>query len=361
MSNATEYRTIADNLPPDKEMYEALLERDASYEGVFVAGIKTTGIFCRPTCSAKKPLSKNVEYFQTPREAILSGYRACKRCRPLELKDSNPEWLNYLLDAVDSDPTKRWKDGDIRRLDLHPERVRRWFKEHHSMTFHTYVRLRRLSEALGRLKRGDELARVAFETGFESLSGFRDAFMKIFGVPPGKGRTQKQMAITRITTPLGPMLAGATDDGVCLLEFVDRRMLEVQIRRVVTKLDVAATPGEHKFIERAESELQQYFAGTRKDFTVPTAAPGSDFQRACWNWLTTIPYGEVRSYADQARALDKPGAHRAVGRANGDNPVAIVVPCHRVVRSDGQLAGYGGGLWRKKRLLEIENDNNQGE
>ncbi len=341
-------------LPRESEMYDALVRRDASYEGIFIAAVKTTRIFCRPTCSAKKPAAENVEYYANPDDALQAGYRACKRCRPMEPSGQSPEWLQPLMEQVDLEPARRWKDDDVRQFGVDPERVRRWFKANHDMTFHAYHRLRRLGSALGSISQGGDLSRAAFDHGFESLSAFRDAFGLAFGVTPGRARGHAQVIVTRIMTPLGPMLAGVTDEGLCLLEFVDRRMLATQIKRLVGLLDCAIAPGDHPFLTKVGEQLDAYFTGSRTAFDLPVIVPGTDFQIRCWNWLRSIPYGQTKSYAEQAQALGVPNGRRAVGRANGVNRLSIVIPCHRVVRADGQLAGYGGGVWRKRKLIAHE-------
>jgi len=344
----------ATNLPSGSEMYRALLDRDGSYEGVFYLGVRTTGIFCRPTCAAKKPLRKNVEFFSTTREALVAGYRPCRRCTPMEPEGSTPAWIEELVAEIESDPARRWKDADLRAAGLDPTRVRRWFKHHHGMTFHAYQRARRLGLALGQIRYGEDIMNTAYDHGYESLSGFRDAFGHLFGEPPGKSRSTTHVVVTRVLTPLGPLVAGATDDGLCLLEFADRPMLETQIKRLRTYMDCAVTPGDNPHIERIQQQLTEYFDGTRTAFSVPLVVPGTDFQRQVWEALQQIPYGETRSYHDIARTIDNPKAVRAVGRANGDNRIPIVIPCHRVVRADGTLGGYGGELWRKRFLLGLE-------
>ncbi len=341
-------------LPPASEMYRALIRRDAAYEGVFVAGIRTTGIFCRPTCSAKNPREENVEYYGAPRGALLAGYRPCKRCRPMEPNGATPTWIRPLMEAVEGDPAKRWKDVDLREMEIDPSRVRRWFQANHGMTFHAYQRARRLGLALGRIRHGDDLTRAAYEHGYESVSGFRDAFARIFADTPGRSRASECITVTRLLTPLGPMVAGSVDEGICLLEFADRRMLETQFKRLKRRFGGEVVPGSSEHIERLDEELRLYFDGELHEFTVPLVYPGTEFQVACWQWLRTIPYGETRSYLEEARAIGRPSAQRAVGRTNGDNRIAIIIPCHRVVRSDGQLSGYGGGLWRKQFLIDNE-------
>jgi len=160
--------------------------------------------------------------------------------------------------------------------------------------------------------------------------------------------------LTHVTTPLGPMLLGATPEAVCLLEFTDRRMLETQLKRLESRLGCVFVPGSNDVARGLEEELGQYFAGELRVFTTPLLTPGTPFQQRVWAGLREIPHGATRSYGEQARALGSPGAVRAVARANGDNRIAIVIPCHRVVGSDGSLTGYGGGVERKRFLLELE-------
>ena len=211
-------------LPDDETLYIALLQRDSTFEGIFVAGVKTTGIFCRATCTARKPKQENVAF----------------------------------------------------------------------------------------------------------------------------------ITITKILTPLGPMLAGATDAGVCLLEFIDREMLENQLSRLKRMLCAEFIPGSNRHFESLHQQVQEYFAGTRKEFSLPLVMQGTPFQQDVWKALQAIPYGETRSYQAQAGLLGKPRAVRAVAQANGDNRISIIIPCHRVIGKDGKLVGYGGGLWRKRFLLDLE-------
>lgn len=345
-------------LPPRREMFAAFEARDPGYEGVFVTGVTTTGIFCRPTCPAKKPRPEHVEFFASPREALFAGYRPCRRCRPLEPPGRVPEWLRPLMDAVDEDPARRWRDGDLRSLGLEPDRVRRWFKAVHGMTFHAYTRARRLGLALGRIRDGERVVDAAFDHGFESLSGFNEAFRRLAGVPPTGAAEAPQVVLRRIATPLGPMVAAATDEALCLLEFADRRMLPLQLRRLKQRQAGPVVPGDNDLLSTLECELAEYFAGNRREWTIPLAAHGTPWQERVWERLQAIPHGETTTYgalaAELGRAAGNGAGPRAVGRAVGDNRIAILIPCHRVIGSDGSLTGYGGGLWRKKRLLEVE-------
>lgn len=337
-------------------MLEAFLARDSSFDGVFITGVETTGIFCRTTCTARKPRPENVRFFGSPHEALLSGYRPCKRCRPMQPRGTPPEWLQPLLDRIEDDPTRRWTDQDMRSQGLSPERVRRWFKQNHGMTFHAYSRARRLGSALGQVRNGSRVSRAAFEAGYDSLSGFQDAFKQYFGSSPSTLDGATVVEVDRLSTPLGPMLIAATADALCLLEFVDRRMLPTQVQRIRKGLEAVFVPSRNTLMDTVAEEVEEYFQGVRTEFTVPMCAPGTEFQQTVWKELERIPYGETRSYAEVAGAIGNPAAVRAVGRANGLNGLAILVPCHRVVGADGRLVGYGGGLWRKQRLLELERD-----
>jgi AraC family transcriptional regulator of adaptative response/methylated-DNA-[protein]-cysteine methyltransferase len=339
-----------------REMQRAYLDRDASYNGLFFLGVRTTGIFCRPTCPARKPLPKNVEYFQTAQAALVAGYRPCKRCRPLE-SDDQPPWAAELLADVERLPAPRITDGQLRSRGIDPATVRRYFLRHYGMTFQAFTRARRLAGALGQIRKGGAIDSAVLDSGYESHSGFRDAFSRTFGSAPGSYRNGQCVLLSWLKSPLGPLVAGATADGVCLLEFTDRRMLEAQFATVRKLMGSPLVPGTNEHLERLKDELQRYFAGSLRRFTVPLAYPGTPFQRQVWDELLAIPYGQTRSYQQLAAAVGQPTAVRAVGRANGLNRIAVVIPCHRVINKDGGLGGYGGGLRRKEFLLELEQSN----
>lgn len=345
-----------ETLPGHDEMLDAFQNRDATYDGVFFTGVRTTGIFCRPVCPARKPKPKNIEFFATARDALYSGYRPCRRCRPMEPSGSPPDWLHDLLTDLDEQPARRWRDRDLRARGLHPDRVRRWFQKHHGMTFHAYCRARRLGLAFEQIREGVGVSTTAYQHGYESLSGFNEAFRQLVGAAPMRAahRNESVVQVTRVLTPLGPMVAGATDDALCFFEFSDRRRLEKQLERLRARMQCVLVPGENEILTRVASEVASYFAGEQREFSIPLMAPGTEFQQSVWKALRDIPFGETRSYADVARAIGRPSAVRAVARANGDNRMAIFIPCHRVVGSDGTLTGYGGGLWRKQYLLDLE-------
>jgi AraC family transcriptional regulator of adaptative response/methylated-DNA-[protein]-cysteine methyltransferase len=299
-------------------------------------------------------LARNIEYFPSVKEAVFAGYRACKRCRPLELHEGPPAWVRRLIDRVQKSPQQRITDSSLRELKLSPAAVRRWFSQHYGMTFHAFARGVRLGVAFDRIKRGEKLDNVVFDHGYASHSGFREAFGKILKQSPGSARTGVRVAVAWIDSPVGPLIAGAVDEGVCLLEFSDRRALETQIASLRRQVGDAVVPAAHPLLDALREQLASYFAGDRRDFDLPLVYPGTDFQTRVWDELLRIPYGETRSYEDVARALGDYKAVRAVGTANGLNRIAIVIPCHRVVNKSGQLGGYGGGLWRKQILLDLE-------
>lgn len=265
-----------------------------------------------------------------------------------------PDWVQRLMKSVDESPERRLREQDLRDLSLDPSRVRRYFKSHYGMTFHAYHRARRMGQALAQVRKGGQVSDLGFDHGYESVSGFRDAFAKIIGEPPARARELPCLFARWLDTPLGAMLALGNDEGLALLEFVDRRMLETQLHTLRRRFESAIVPGHHAVLDQIESELGAYFEGELTEFQTPVVLRGTDFQVAAWRELLTIPYGRTRSYGDQAVAIGRPDAQRAIGRANGDNRLAIIVPCHRVVRSDGTLCGYGGGLWRKQWLLDLE-------
>jgi AraC family transcriptional regulator, regulatory protein of adaptative response / methylated-DNA-[protein]-cysteine methyltransferase len=347
-------KTDTNELPPVAEMVRAMLERDRAYEGVFFTAVRTTRIFCRPTCSARKPLPENVEFYATATDALAAGFRPCQRCKPMQLASSAPTWAQQLLAASEAAPERRWMDADLTERGLEPVRVRRWFKQEFGVTFHSYVRNRRLGQALGRLTRGAGIDDTAQDSGYESLSGFRGAFHKVFKATPKNSRTMTPLVFTRIPTALGPMIAMAEDRGLVLLEFIDRPALPRELEELRHKFDYLSTPGRHRFLDHIAAELSAYFAGRLHSFEVPIVTPGSAFETAVWRELCNVTFGTTASYGDLARRLGKPSAARAVGLANGRNRLSIVVPCHRIIGASGEFVGYGGGLPRKQWLLNHE-------
>jgi AraC family transcriptional regulator, regulatory protein of adaptative response / methylated-DNA-[protein]-cysteine methyltransferase len=334
--------------------YRALVERDASYLGTFFAGVRTTSVVCIPTCRARKPRRENVEFYTTLGSAMSHGYRPCKVCRPTENAYEAPDSVKRAIDLVRANRKERIPDARLRRLGISPEQMRRWFNRHYRITFHAFQRMHRINDAIIELNNGKNVTVAAFDSGYESLSGFGYTFRKLTSRAPSGSARSEQLLIHRFTTPLGPMFACASTNGLCLLEFVDRRMLETEFEDLQRRLDARILAGENDHIRTAEQQLAEYFDGKRTAFSVPLDTPGTDFQLQVWQALLRIPFGTTSTYQRQAESLGNRKAVRAVARANGMNRVAIIVPCHRVIGKDNTLVGYAGGLERKRWLLEHE-------
>jgi AraC family transcriptional regulator, regulatory protein of adaptative response / methylated-DNA-[protein]-cysteine methyltransferase len=338
----------------EEEFYHALVSKDSQYVGIFYACVKTTNIFCIATCTARKPKQENVHFVKTAKEALQHGYRPCKICKPLENADTPPPEVKQIIALLAQNPSDKISDYAIKKMGIAPEKIRRWFNQHHGMTFQAYQRMIRINMAYTTIKEGNNVTSSAFKSGYESLSGFVSAFKNLFGMPPSHTSDKQIIHLHRFNTPLGPMYAGATDTGLCLLEFTDRRMLETEFIDLRKRLNAHILPGENEHTKLAKNEISAYFQNPKISFNVPLITPGTDFQNQVWNELKNIPVGETRTYAQQSQALDNPLAIRAVARANGMNRIAIIIPCHRVIGSDGSLTGYAGGLSRKQWLLEHE-------
>lgn len=337
-----------------EEKYQALVDKDHSFEGMFITAVKTTGIFCRPGCSARKPKKSNVEFFDTTQEALQSGYRPCKVCKPMVMAGELPDHIADLLRSMEIFPGNKIKDKDLVINGLKPNTIRRWFRKNYGMTFHAYQRMLRLKNAYQNITSGKPVTRSAFESGYESLSGFNNGFQKVFGSPPTKSDQKRIINMLRLATPLGPMFACAVNEGICLLEFYNPSTIKSKFENLCRKLGGVILPGSNRHLVLLQEELRDYFLGKEKRFKVPLHFPGTPFQMKVWRLLQTIPFGESHSYAAIAKRLGKPSAVRAVGNANGQNRIAIIIPCHRVIGSNGNLRGYEGGLTRKQWLLNHE-------
>src|SRR5215831_150817 len=265
-------------LPSTTEMYRALVERDASFEWLFFACVRTTGIFCRPTCHARKPKPENVEFASSIQEALHRGYRPCQLCEPMSAGSGAPNWLAPLLDEIRKQPDIRLKDDGLRTRGLDPVQVRRTFKRTFGMTFQAYQRACRLGTAMKALHEGAPTLDAGMEAGFESDSGFREAFAKVFGDAPGRARGAALLTASWVETPLGPMLAIAGDAGLELLEFVDRRALETELGELRRKWRCAIVPGDHPVLRQTARQLGEYFAGARRTFDLSMKLQGSPFQ-----------------------------------------------------------------------------------
>ncbi|WP_421952692.1 bifunctional transcriptional activator/DNA repair enzyme AdaA [Pelagibacterium sp.] len=342
------------NLPDHETLYRALIERDARFDGQAFVCVSSTGIFCRLTCPARKPLSENCVFRASIGECIEAGFRPCKRCRPMQAAAADDPVVKGLLEALDGRPDRRWTERHVVDMGYDLSTVRRSFKRHFGMTFLEIARQRRLREGFETLAEGGKVVTAQHEAGFDSASAFRAAFARILGCAPGDLSRDGLFRASWIATPLGDMIAVASSTHLHLLEFIDRGALPGELKRLRAAARGSIGLGRTGPTEQVAAELGAFFAGCSARFEVPLHQEGSTFAQEVWSELRAIPAGQTRSYGQIAQAIGKPSAVRAVARANGANTIALVVPCHRVIGADGALTGYGGGLWRKQRLLEIE-------
>lgn len=341
-------------LPDPDTLYAALLARDPAFDGHAFVGVVTTGIFCRLTCPARKPLRRNTRFFDTASACLEAGFRPCRRCRPLDRMRAREPLVDALMTRLDEAPDRLWREADLAVMGLDPSTVRRAFKRHVGMTFLDLARLRRTGLGIDRLTEGASVIEAQMEAGYDSGSGFREAVARLVEDNPAKLRGRDLLKADWIETPLGAMLAVADRHALHLLEFLDRKALPGELLRLRRGTRSAIGFGRAAPIDAVEAELALYFAGEADPFRVALAAEGTPFTREVWQALRAIPAGRTRSYREVASAIGRPEAVRAVARANGANPIAILVPCHRVIGVDGALTGYGGGLWRKRWLIEHE-------
>ena len=341
-------------LPDDEKLYEALVARDATYDGRAYVGVTSTGVFCRLSCPARKPKAENCVFFDSVASCIEAGFRPCKRCHPLATAASADPAIGILLEALEREPDHRWTEGRVKAMGFDPSTIRRSFKRNFGITFLEMARHRRIRTAFEALTNGGSVIDAQLDAGFTSPSGFRAAFAKLLGQAPGTLTGRELLKADWIDTPIGVMIAVCDANALYLLEFLDRKALPTELKKLRTISRGQLGLGRFAPTDQIETELERFFSGQCATFRTPLAPHGTPFMRSVWDTLRKIPVGETRSYSDVAADLGKPSATRAVARANGANPIAIVIPCHRVIGSDGSLVGYGGGLWRKRTLIELE-------
>lgn len=330
----------------DSERWNAIITNDQSYDGIFFYGVKSTGIFCRPSCASKPPKPENVVFFNNREEAKRAGFRPCKRCRP-DLNTYNPA-------AALADETKAIIDCNFAaRLELKEKlntlgitrrHLSELFEKRFDMSPEQYIAQIRFQRAKELLNAGYRVTDVAFEVGMESSASFATFFKKQAGISPTEYVLQQASAhpYCFCKTPVGLIRIEENHFGITSLRFVDN------------KTETTLSGGNGVYLEDVRSQISEYFAKKRKTFDIPLSITGSEFQKKVWSALRNIPYGETRSYQQVAEAVGSRDAARAVGMANNRNPVLIIIPCHRVVGKSGKLAGYAGGIDRKQYLLEME-------
>jgi AraC family transcriptional regulator of adaptative response/methylated-DNA-[protein]-cysteine methyltransferase len=348
----------------DDRCWDALLRRDAAFEGRVYVGVLSTGIYCRFTCPARRPLRKNVRFFASTTAAEGAGLRACLRCRPraADAADANAERVHAacrFIDGNDGDDAETTSLAALaERAGLSPSHFARSFKAIVGVTPKQYVDAARLARLKRALKTAPDVTAAVLDAGYASSTGVYGRADARLGMTPQQYRRGGEgMTISYGTaqTPLGLLMAGATDRGLCFVHFGETReallrALHAEYPRA--KLEAMREPPDPAFAAWIAA-LNRHLAGTQPRLDLPIDLRGSAFQLRVWNYLTSIPYGEVRSYADVAEGIGAPGASRAVARACASNPLAVVVPCHRVIRGDGALAGYRWGLERKRALLAL--------
>lgn len=342
------------DLPDDDALYAALLARDAGLEGRAFVGVTTTGVFCRMTCPARKPLRANCVFFQSIGGCIEAGFRACRRCHPMAPAAEGDPAVGTLLKALTDNPARRWQETDVIALGLDPSTVRRAFKRHFGMTFLEMARLSRLRTGAAALPGGGRVIDAQMEAGYDSGSAFRKAFAGWLGMAPGKFVQDAVLRADWFETRLGVMIAVSDQRSLYLLEFAERKALPAELKRLCAFAKGSLGFGRFAPTDQVQGEIEAFLDGRCARFDTPLAPLGTPFTQAVWRALRAIPAGQTRSYTDVARAVRRRDAVRAVARANGANPIAVVIPCHRVLGADGALTGYGGGLWRKQALIELE-------
>ncbi len=330
--------------------WAAFMRRDRTWDGRVIGAVKTTGIYCKPSCPARRPKREHVEFFSSAEEARAAGFRPCLRCKPDEVgrdKEAVARAIELIQEA-DEAPTLT---GLARAVGYAPHHFQRIFKRDLGLSPAEYARALRNRRTEAALKASGRITDAVYDAGYSAPSGFYSDAKERLGMTPsawrdgGRGETIRW---THFESPLGQMLIAATDKGICRLTFDDD---EASLHRLFPRAEIIRDDGALKeLVEGALEAIERPLAAP----DLPIDVAGTAFQEAVWRELRKIPPGETRSYADIAAAIGHPKAVRAVGTANGDNHVCVLIPCHRVIRSDGSLGGYGGGIERKKKLLAAE-------
>jgi AraC family transcriptional regulator, regulatory protein of adaptative response / methylated-DNA-[protein]-cysteine methyltransferase len=341
----------------EDEYWQAVLARNFKYNSVFVYGVISTKIYCRPSCPARKPHRKNVRFFPNCETAEKSGFRACLRCYPNQITtEPHLELIKEICDAIAIQSDNLLKLEDLaQKFDFSLYHLQRTFKRIVGVTPHQYVEAQRLKRLKTNLKSGINVANALYEAGYNSSSNLYEKSATQLGMTPKKyQQAAKGINITytiKIST-LGYLLVGMTEKGICSVKLGDNiEELEHLLYREFQQANIHRNDSEYRDWVQA---ILNFIAGNEPHLDLPLDIRGTAFQIQVWQALQKIPYGETRSYKEIASEIGIPNAVRAVGTACGANPVALIVPCHRVLRSDGSLGGYEWGLERKKKLLEIE-------
>ncbi len=334
--------------------WRQVIDRDARQDGRFVFAVRTTGIYCRPSCPSRRPRRDSVEFFGTTQEAERAGYRACLRCKPTQVSEQAQYVMRarQLLDSAEGTLTLAQLGKGV---GLSPFHLQRLFKRATGLSPREYQAARRMQKIKTQLRKGEVVTTALYEAGFSSPSRLYENADQQLGMTPGTYR--RRGAGTKITyalaaSPLGRILIAATDRGLCAVRFGENaQSMEQELR---AEFSGAVLHRDDNAMRRYLEPLVASLRGDNTTIDLPLDLRATAFQQKVWNQLRQIPRGETRSYSDIAREIGKPAAVRAVARACAANPVAVAIPCHRVVRRDGELAGYRWGLDRKQKLLKAE-------
>ena len=336
-------------LDPDTA-WAAFMRRDRSWDGRVIGAVKTTGIYCKPSCPARRPKRENVEFFAAAEQARTAGYRACQRCRPDEVGRDREAVAKAVALIEQAEETPNLAELAA-AVGYAPHHFQRLFKRDLGVSPAEYARGLRNRRAQAALAASGRITDAVYDAGYQSPSGFYSDAKARMGMTPSAwrdGGRGERIRWTTFDSPLGPMLLAATSRGICRLTFEES---EAALRRLFPNATIEQDDGGLRdLVEGALAAIERPAAARE----LPIDVAGTAFQEAVWRELRKIPLGETRSYAQIAAAIGQPKAVRAVGTANGDNHVAVLIPCHRVIRSDGSLGGYAGGLDRKRKLLAAE-------
>jgi len=330
------------------ERWQAVMARDRRFDGAFVYAVRSTGIYCRPSCGSRKPRRSQVSFFPIPEAAEREGFRACRRCHPAAANGSDPT-VALVREACRAIAAGQVPPGD-------PRRLARAFKRILGITPRAYAEARRVARFKQELKRRKQVSPALYEAGYGSTSRVYERTHEQLGMTPAtyaRGGVGVEIVFVTVPTALGRLLVAATDRGVCRVMLGETATkLEADLRG---EFDAADVREDHSGkLEGYVEAILSYLEGTEPHLDLPLDIRATAFQRRVWQELRHIPFGETRTYAEVAKAIGQPQATRAVARACATNPAALVIPCHRVVRADGKVDGYRWGLERKKTLLEME-------
>lgn len=345
-----------------EQCWQAVQQRDASQDGHFYFGVLTTGVFCRPACPARLPLRKNVRFFETSAEAERLGLRPCLRCRPLvdAQLDPNAEKIQASCRFIEEHSEDALNLEDLSRgAGMSPFHFQRSFKAAVGLTPKQFMEAARMKKLKTSLRTSKNVTDAVYDVGFGSSSRVYERADTQLGMTPGQYRRGGEgVTITYITvaSPVGLMMIGATDRGLCFLQFGDttERLLDALTKEYPrAELRERSAPFPNELNQWVEA-LSQHLDGRQPHLDLPMDIRATAFQMRVWRYLQSIPYGEVQSYSEVAEGIGQPKAVRAVAQACAKNVVALVIPCHRVIRGTGELGGYRWGLDRKRALIDRE-------